>query len=224
MPKLKSSRPSKSVEDYLKAIWLNSRDGPVATGTVAVSLGVSDASVSGMLGKLDDQGLVRYTRYHGAQLTASGERAALQLLRRHRLIEAFLIEYLGYGWGEVHGEAEALEHAVSDLFTERLAALLGHPTHDPHGDPIPKGDGALPDTPDTPLTEAALDRSFLVSRLKTQDANILSYLTELGIYPGQRVEVQCCEPVGGLVKVAIGGNPNVLANELAVLIRGEVVV
>lgn len=224
MPKLRSSRPSKSVEDYLKAIWLNSPDGPVATGTVAVSLGVSDASVSGMLGKLSDLGLVSHTRYHGAQLTASGEQAALGLLRRHRLIETFLIEYLGYGWNEVHGEAEALEHTVSDRFTERLAARLGHPTHDPHGDPIPKDDGTLPDTPDTPLTEAMLDRSFLVSRLKTQDTDILSYFTELGIYPGQRVEVRHHEPVGGLVKVAVGGNPHVLANELAVLIRGEVVV
>lgn len=224
MPKLRSIHPSKSGEDYLKAIWLNSQNGPVATGTIAVSLGVSDASVSGMLGKLNDQGLVSYTRYHGAQLTTRGERAALQLLRRHRLIETFLTEYLGYGWGEVHGEAEALEHAVSDLFTERLAALLGHPTHDPHGDPIPKGDGALPDTPDTPLTEATLEKAFLVSRLKTQDADILSYFTEMGIYPGQHVEVLCREPIGGLVKVAIGGNPNVLAKELAVLIRGEVVV
>lgn len=224
MPKFRSSHLSQSVEDYLKIIWLNTREGLVTTSTVAASLGVSDASVSGMLGKLSVLELVSYTRYHGAQLTASGERAALGILRRHRLIETFLIEYLGYGWDEVHGEAEALEHAVSDLFTERLAALLGHPAHDPHGDPIPKGDGALPDTPDTPLTEATLEKAFLVSRLKTQDADILSYFTEMGVYPGQHVEVLCREPVGGLVKVAIGGNPNVLAKELAVLIRGEVVV
>lgn len=222
MPKSLVSQLSKSIEDYLKVIWLNTREGSVATSTIAASLGVSDASVSGMLGKLSDLGLVSHTRYHGAQLTASGEQAALGLLRRHRLIETFLIEYLGYGWDEVHGEAEALEHTVSDRFTERLAARLGHPTHDPHGDPIPKDDGTLPDTPDTPLTEAMLGKVFSVSRLKTQDADILSYFTDMGVCPGQHLEVQHREPVGGILQVDIGGHPQVLSKELAVLVRGEI--
>ena len=157
MPKLSPSRLSKSAEDYLKTIWLSTRDGPVATGTVASALGVTDASVSERLGKLSEQGLVRYTPYHGAQLTEGAERAAPDLLRRHRLLETFLAEYLGYGCDEVHGEvcgeAEALEHAVSARFTERLAARLGHPAHDPHGNPIPAADGTLPDTPDLPLAD-----------------------------------------------------------------------
>ena len=117
MPKLLSSRLSKSAEDYLKIIWLGTRDGPVATGRVASALGVTDASVSEMLSKLSEQGLVRYTPYHGAQLTEGGERAALDLLRRHRLLETFLIEYLGHSRDKVHGEAEALEDAVAARFT-----------------------------------------------------------------------------------------------------------
>lgn len=224
MPKLRSSYASKSVEDCLKAVWLNSPDGPVATGTVAVSLGISDASVSDMLGKLDDQELVRYTRYHGAQLTASGERVALQLLRRpssHRSLPD-RVSRLRRERSSLQGRGARARYFRPFHQTAGSASrpLYPRPPQRSHSE----GRWALPDTPDTPLTEAALYRSFLASRPKTQDADILSYFTELGIYPGQRVEVQCRDPVGRLVKVAVGGDPPVLANELAVLIRGEVVV
>lgn len=219
MPKPGFSHLSKSVEDYLKVIWLNSPAGAVATGTVAAALGVSDASVSGMLGKLSKLGLVRYTRYHGAQLTASGKRAALGLVRRHRLLETFLIEYLGYGWDEVHGEAEALEHAVSARFTERLAARLGHPSHDPHGDPIPAADGTLPDTPDLPLADVGVGETLEAACLKTQAADVLAYLAGLGVQPGHALTVVQREPLGGLLRVVVGGREAALSKTLATLIR-----
>ena len=222
MPKLSSSRLSKSAEDYLKTIWLSTRDGPVATGTVAGALGVTDASVSEMLGKLSEQGLVHYTPYHGAQLTEGGERAALDLLRRHRLLETFLAEYLGYGCDEVHGEAEALEHAVSARFTERLAARLGHPTHDPHGDPIPAADGTLPDTPDLPLADLGVGETLEVACLKTQAADVLA---DLSVEPGHALTVVQREPLGGLLRVAVGGREaalsTTLSTVLATLIRGR---
>ena len=225
MPKLLSSRLSKSTEDYLKAIWLSTRDGPVATGTVASALGVADASVSEMLGKLSEQGLVRYTPYHGAQLTEGGERAALDLLRRHRLLETFLIEYLGYGRDEVHGEAEALEHAVSARFTERLAARLGHPSHDPHGDPIPAVDGTLPDTPDLPLADLGVGETFEVACLETQAADVLAYRADAGVQPGRALTVVRREPLGGLLQVDVGGREaalsTTLSTTLATPIRGR---
>lgn len=221
MAKLESKPLSQSVEDYLKVIWLNTREGPAATSTVAASLGVSDASVSSMLAKLTDLGLVSYTRYHGAQLTPSGEQAALKLLRRHRLVETFLIEYLGYGWDEVHDEAEALEHTVSDRFTESLSVRLGHPSHDPHGDPIPAVDGTLPDTPDLPLAELDVGQTLEVARLKTQQADILAYLADLGIQPGHTVAVLRREPLGELLHVNIDGRDAALSKTLATLVRGR---
>lgn len=221
VPKFEAKRLSKSVEDYLKVIWLHTREGPVATGTVATALDVSDASVSGMLARLTDLGLVRYARYHGAQLTPAGEGAALRLVRRHRLIETFLLDYLGYGWDEVHGEAEALEHAVSERFTERLAARLGHPQHDPHGDPIPSAEGTLPDTPDVPLAELRVGQALEVARLKTQDADVLAYLAERRVQPGAVLRVTRQEPLGGLVEVELAGKRTALSKTLATLVRGR---
>src|ERR671920_2505879 len=137
--------PSSSVGDYLKAIWELAVDaGDVAsTKGVAERLSISAASVSNMFARLQEMGLVEHERYRGATLTERGRREALRLVRRHRLIETFLLEHLGYPWQEVHDEAERLEHAVSDGFTGRLAELLGHPDHDPHGDPIPSAEGTL---------------------------------------------------------------------------------
>ncbi len=222
MPKSKPGLLSKSIEDYLKTIWLSAQDGPVATSVIAVALGVSDASVSGMLAKLSELELVRHTRYHGTLLTPAGEQQALRLVRRHRLIETFLIEYLGFSWDEVHSEAESLEHTVSDRFTERLSARLGHPTHDPHGDPIPGADGTLPDTPDVPLAELQVGQTLKVARLKTQEADVLAYLAELSIQPGHVLCVSKCEPLGGLLLVNIAGREVALSKTLGTLIRGRI--
>ena len=134
---------SSSVGDYIKAIWDLGGVGSASTKDVADRLLVSPASVSNMFVRLQEMGLVEYERYQGASLTERGRVEALRLVRRHRLIETFLLEHLGYDWQEVHEEAERLEHAVSDGFTDRLAQLLGHPDHDPHGDPIPSAEGTL---------------------------------------------------------------------------------
>jgi DtxR family Mn-dependent transcriptional regulator len=222
MANTEMSRLSTSAEDYLKAIWSLSKDGLVSTNALAQALTLTSPSVSAMLAKLKDAGLVDYERYQGACLTDHGRRQACALLRRHRLLETFMIERLGYGWDEVHEEAEAIEHAITDRFTERLANLLGHPTHDPHGDPIPNADGTLPDTPNTPLAELEVGAALEVSRLLTQDDDVLRYLAELGITPGRRLQVRGGEPFGGLVQVIIDGRQQVLSKDLATLVRGAV--
>lgn len=221
MPNLKASQFSKSIEDYLKVIWLAGQDSPVTTSAIATALGVSDGSVSEMLVKLSELKLVGYTRYHGAQLTPEGKRQALKLLRRHRLIEIFLINYLGYNWDEVHGEAEALEHTMSDRFTELLAARLGHPSHDLHGDLIPRADGTLPSTPDVPLAELAAGQALEVACLRTQEADVLAYLANLGVQPSQVLRVHEVEPLGSLLRVSADGLEFALSKTLATLVRGK---
>ena len=135
--------PSASVEDYVKAVWEVAGSGAASTKDVAERLSIAPPSVTNMFVRLQEMGLVEYERYRGASLTRRGRGEALRLIRRHRLIETFLLEHLGYSWREVHEEAERLEHAVSDGFTERLAEFLGHPDQDPHGDPIPAADGSF---------------------------------------------------------------------------------
>ena len=223
MANSRDAHVSSSIEDYLKAILLTAQDGSASTNALAEQLGISAPSVSAMLSKLQTLGFVEHERYKGVRLTDQGEREALRLLRRHRLIETFLLEHLGYSWDEVHEEAEAVEHAISDRFTERLAGLLGHPTHDPHGDPIPNADGTLPDTPNSPLAEVSVGQVLNVSRLLTQAPDVLTYLAELGIQPGARLEVTRREPLGGLVHITFDGKQEVLSKELATLVRGEVI-
>lgn len=223
MPKAAVNSLSPATGDYLKAIWLVAGTETASTNVLAAHLGITAPSVSGMLARLQEQGLVAHERYKGAQLTAQGEREALRLLRRHRLIETFMLEQLGYRWDEVHEEAERLEHAVSERFTERLAALLGNPSHDPHGDPIPTADGSLPATPNTPLSDLEPGQALRVFRLKTQEAQVLSYLAELKLHPGQQITVSEREPLGGLLHVRIADERQVLSKDLAVLIEGEIV-
>lgn len=213
---------SRSVGDYLKAIWTIGGGEGAATSALAAELGVSAASVSAMLAKLQEMKLVTYRRYYGAELTEEGRREALRLIRRHRLLETFLIDYLGYTWDEVHAEAEAIEHVISERFTERLAEKLAHPSHDPHGDPIPAADGSLPETPNVPLAEVTVGDTLRVARLLTQDAASLSYLASLRIQPGTRLRVEGREPHGGLVRVRVAGEPQAVSKEFATLIRGAV--
>jgi len=213
---------SASVGDYLKAIWVLGRDGPATTGDLARVLGVTAPSVTGMLGKLKRLGLIRYRRYYGAELTEDGRAEALRLVRRHRLLETFLIRDLGFSWDEVHREAEAMEHVMSERFTERLADHLGQPTHDPHGDPIPRADGSLPTTPSTALGDVAVGRRFIVSRVLSQDPDVLAYITEHGLGPGSELEVRGREPVGNLLRVSVEGEGVAVSRELAGLILGRV--
>ena len=211
---------STAIGDYLKAIWIVGQGERATTSALAEHLSVSASSVSGMLARLQAQGWVTYERYKGATLTERGAAEALRLLRRHRLIESFLIEYLAYTWDEVHEEAEALEHAISDRFTERLAERRGHPTHDPHGDPIPTRRGGLPRTPDLALDELAVGDRLRVARLRTQDATLLAHLDALRIRPGQVVTVVRRTPEAGVLHVLTDGHEAVLSQAVAAVVRG----
>ena len=195
--------PSSSVGDYLKAVWelAEGSGGSASTKDVAARLSVSSASVSNMFARLQEMGLVRYERYRGATLTERGREEALRLVRRHRLIETFLLEHLGYDWQEVHDEAERLEHAVSDGFTERLAELLGHPDHDPHGDPIPSAEGTLEVEESFALSQAVAGQRVRISKVSDEDAAMLDYFGDRNLVPGRRLRVREVRALDGVVTV-----------------------
>jgi len=211
------SKPfSSSVGDYVKAIWDLGGTGAASTKEVAARLSVSPASVSNMFVRLQEMGLVRHERYHGASLTDSGRVEALRLVRRHRLIETFLLEHLGYHRQEVHDEAERLEHAVSDGFTERLAEFLGHPQHDPHGEPIPATDGTLEVENSVPRTEARAGTRVRISKVRDDDAPILEHLEDSGLVPGRPLSVLQVRALDGVVIVEDeDGKTHVLGEPLA---------
>jgi len=202
MPPMEQTTSS-SVGDYVKAVWELSEEsrGGASTKDIAARLSVAPASVTNMLVRLQERGLVEYERYRGAMLTESGRVEALRLIRRHRLIETFLLEHLGYSWQEVHDEAEKLEHAVSDLFTERLAELLEHPGRDPHGHPIPKPDGSLPEEELSTLAESREGETVVISRVSDDDPARLSYLGERGLMPDSVVKVRETRSLDGVVTV-----------------------
>jgi len=195
--------PSTSVGDYLKAVWELAEDsgGAASTKGVAAQLSVSPASVSNMFARLQEMGLVRYERYRGATLTERGRKEALRLVRRHRLIETFLLEHLGYDWQEVHDEAERLEHAVSDGFTERLAQLLGHPDHDPHGDPIPSAEGVLEVDDSFALSQAVAGQRLRISKVRDEDAAMLDYFGDRNLVPGRWLRIREVRAIDGIVIV-----------------------
>ncbi len=195
--------PSSSVGDYLKAVWeIAGLSGEAAaTKDVAARLSVSPASVSNMFGRLQEMGLVDYERYQGAVLTNKGRTEALRLVRRHRLIETFLLEHLGYSWQEVHGEAEKLEHAVSDAFTRRLAEFLGHPDHDPHGDPIPTAEGVLEPDDSLPLGQSRAGQRVRIFKVRDEDSSVLDYFGERGLVPGRVLTVREVRTLDGVVTI-----------------------
>jgi DtxR family transcriptional regulator, Mn-dependent transcriptional regulator len=215
---------SSSVGDYVKAIWDLGGTGAASTKEVSARLSVSPASVSNMFVRLQEMGLVRHERYHGASLTASGRVEALRLVRRHRLIETFLLEHLGYDWQEVHEEAERLEHAVSDGFTERLAEFLGHPKRDPHGDPIPTPEGALEPDESSPLREATPGSWVRIYKVSDESTGALDYLGERNLVPGRLLFVEEIRDLDGVVTVEDeGGRTHSLGEALAqaVFVRVE---
>jgi DtxR family Mn-dependent transcriptional regulator len=192
---------SSSIGDYVKAVWELAGSDAASTTEIAARLSVAPASVTKMLGRLQELGLVRYERYRGASLTERGRAEALRLVRRHRLIETFLLKHLGYSWQDVHEEAERLEHAVSDNFTERLAEFLGHPARDPHGAPIPGADGVLAAEDSFPLEEATVGGRVCISRIYNEEAPVLAYLGERGLVPGRSLEVKEVRDLDGVVTV-----------------------
>jgi DtxR family Mn-dependent transcriptional regulator len=168
------------VEDYLKVIYELERSGePAETNAIARQLGIAPASVSGMVRRLAEQGLITHERYHGAHLTPAGRRAALRTLRRHRVIEAYLTSALGYSWDRVHDEAERLEHAASDDLVDRMAAAIGEPVVDPHGAPIPSREGLMDETVYLSLDELGAGFGARVVQVSDDDPEMLRYLAEL---------------------------------------------
>lgn len=180
---------SQNMQDYLKAILLLGKDGAAITTDIASRLAVSPASVTSMLKKLNELKLVRHEAYHGVTLTHAGRKIALEILRHHRLIEAYLAEALGYTWDEVHAEAEKLEHHISEDFEDRIAKILGDPQYDPHGDPIPTKDGKIPPTPTERLSDANRDDAVVVRRVASHDNSLLRLLSHHGIGIGSQLRL-----------------------------------
>jgi len=209
------------VEDYAKAIYaLQDRgDGTVTTTALADRLGVTPASASGMVRKLDEQGLVSYVRYRGVRLTPSGTRVALEVLRHHRLLELYLAETLDVPWDRVHDEAEVLEHVLSEDLEALIAAKLGHPTHDPHGDPIPSADLELPEEPTESLAALEPGTEGVFVRVSDSDPEMLRYLAERGIAPGDALSVEDKQPFGGPLFVRFRDEVHVLGGTLAGAMR-----
>jgi DtxR family Mn-dependent transcriptional regulator len=209
---------TRSVEDYLKAIYRLAGSGsPASTSDIAALLGLSAASVSGMIRRLSEQGLLEHVPYRGVLLTMQGRRIALRMVRRHRLIEAYLVSRLGYAWDTVHDEAERLEHAVSDLLVERMALALGNPRADPHGDPIPGPDGTIDEPVFTPLADLPAGERAEVRRVDTSEAGRLRWLEQTGLTPGARVTVVARQPFHGPLTLRVGevAADQVIGHELA---------
>jgi DtxR family Mn-dependent transcriptional regulator len=205
-----------SVEDYLLAIYrLQAGESPVSTTALAVHLRVAPPSVSGMLHKLRRAGLVNHKPYCGVVLTASGRQQALRLLRRHRLWELFLTDVLGLSWDEVHAEAHRLEHATSERVAEKLAAFLGEPDIDPHGQPIPGRDGTFLPRSSLPLTEIEAGQTVQVVEVPDGDPATLQYLGELGLYPGTEVQVLPTSLPEGQMELRLDGVGRRLERQIA---------
>ena len=210
---------SSAIEDYAKAIYSLGGDGAdrgaVSTTALAERLGVTPASASAMMRKLGGLGLVDHEPYKGVRLTPSGERLALEVLRTHRLLELYLAEALGVPWDRVHAEAEVLEHVLSEELEELIAAKLGHPTHDPHGHPIPSRDLVVDESPTQVLASAAVGDSGRLVRVSDADPDMLRYLDERGIRLGDDFAVVERQPFGGPLMVSFAGRVHALGDALA---------
>ncbi len=211
--------PSLTVENYVKMIYLiASRSGAtqtVATGTLAQAMEVSPGTVTGMLKTLSEAELASYTPYEGVRLTSKGLQLALKVIRRHRLLELFLVKTLGMPWDEVHDEAEHLEHAVSEHLINRIDDYLGYPRFDPHGDPIPNADGSLPDSIGQPLTELDAGKQFQVVRVVDQEPAFLRYLADCQLELGATGVVQSNRPESGALVVGVGDRSMALGLDAA---------
>jgi len=209
---------SLTVENYVKTIYqiCSSREGQsAATGQIAGALEVSPGTVTSMLKTLSESGLATYTPYEGVRLTAAGSRLALRVMRRHRLIELFLVRTLELNWDEVHEEAEHMEHAASDWLVDRIDAYLGYPDADPHGDPIPKADGSLNERDAATLAECNPEEVFRITRVVDQSPDFLRFLTESGLPLGAEGRVVSKRSEAGIVTIDVKGQQTTLAREAA---------
>jgi DtxR family transcriptional regulator, Mn-dependent transcriptional regulator len=199
---------SAASQDYLKAIYdISEQYGRASTSRIADQLDINPASVTGMLQKMaqEDPPLVTYKKHQGVTLTSEGERAALEIVRHHRLIEQFLHEILGYSWDEVHEEAERLEHVISEDMERRMAAVLGNPTRDPHGHPIPTQDLTIAPLTDMPMSELRAGQMASVERVHDEDSDLLRYLDSLGLHPQAQVRVIDYVPFDQTLHVQVTG-------------------
>ena len=210
---------SRSVEDYLKAIYGLCESGDAAsTSAIAEALDVQPASVTGMVKRLAESGLLEHVPYRGVRLTKSGAREALRVLRRHRILETYLCEKLGYSWDDVHGEAERLEHAASDALIERMAAALEFPRHDPHGAPIPTRSGDIESTDPATLADAQPGDRLRIRAVKDEHSADLRSMAEEGLVPGARVLVTETQRFDGAVEISLGADgrePRPVQDEIA---------
>ncbi len=213
---------TRSVEDYLKSVFhLTSQGGFATTSDIAEMLEVAPPSVSGMMKRLSETGLIEHVPYRGVQLTPQGRRAALQMIRRHRILESYLTSKLGYDWGDVHVEAERLEHAVSEKLIERMAEALGEPRYDPHGAPIPTAAGEIEEAELVTLADARVGATLVLRQVGDEQPDRLRYLAEQGLTPGARLEVVERQPFNGPTTVRLGMETRVVGQELAGLLWCE---
>ena len=212
---------SQAIEDYLKTIY-KLHDGEVVSKIeIARALDVSSASVTNMVKRLDGMGLVTNQPYHGVSLTDAGKKIALEIIRHHRLLETYLREIMGYDWEKMHDEAEKLEHHISEEFEDRLDEMLGYPTHDPHGDPIPSRDGDIPPRSMSPLTQFSEGESVLIQQLPNSDPVILTRLETMGLLPKTRVMIVKNNSEPDSITVQIGNDECVLEYAQASRILGS---
>lgn len=227
MPRIEALEPGSSnqrdalnhqaIEDYLKTIYaLAEIESPVSTSRIAEARQVKAGSVTNMLQRLAKLNLVNYEKHYGVSLTETGEKIALEVIRHHRLIELYLIEALGFSWDEVHEQADILEHVISEKLEERIAAALGHPIFDPHGDPIPAKDGTMVSMAYQPLSALAVGDSATVARIVDDDkSDLLRYLAELGLTPGTAVRILHIAPFEGPITLHIDGHNKVIGFAVA---------
>ena len=205
-----------AITAYLRTVFLLREGGiPVPTMQIAQELGISGPSVTNMVKWLHELGLVRHERYHGVELTEAGERVALRATRLHRLLELYLVEALGFTWDEVHDEADRLMPHVSEKLETRLEAVLGHPTSDPHGDPIPTRDGVIAPVSDRRLLDLGAGAAATVARVADRDPARLRYLADLGLVPGAVVDVLEVLPFDGPLRVRVGSTERMVGRPLA---------
>jgi DtxR family transcriptional regulator, Mn-dependent transcriptional regulator len=218
---MEKPRLSESQEDYLKEIFkLREMNENVSMQDLARKLDVRPPSVTGMIKKLCAMNLVEHEPYKGVQLTETGEKIALEVLRHHRLLELYLARHLNYSWDEIHEEAERLEHVISEKFEAAIADLMDHPTHDPHGDPIPTAELEIPDSPAMkPLSSVKRSRTIVIGRVMTQDKDILNLLSRLELIPGQQIELIKNEAAG--IRVRVDGSQYLVPQTIARLIWCE---
>lgn len=213
---------SPAVEDYLKAIYqLSDAGAAVSTSAIADRLGIAAGSVTGMLKRLAEAGLVEHTRYYGATLTEEGVDTAVRTIRRHRILERFLVDVLGYTWDRVHEEAERLEHVATDEMIDRMAAVLGEPDADPHGAPIPNAQGEFREHSYPTLADLETGAGATLREVPDEDPAALRYLADLGLMPGAQLELMDVAPFNGPIRVRINGTEQVIGRELAARIKVE---